>query len=99
MREVAVIGVGMTEFGELWEKSFRELVGEAGIRAIEDAGIEGEKIDALYLGGMSAGRFIGQEHIASIAIEVAGLQDLHIPSTRVEAACASGGVAMHQAYI
>ncbi len=99
MRDVAVIGIGMTEFGEIWEKSFRELVAEAGIKAIMDAGIEGEEIDALYIGGMSTGRFIGQEHVGSLALEVAGLEDLHIPSTRVEAACASGGVAMHQGYL
>ncbi|KAA0012296.1 MAG: thiolase domain-containing protein [Thermoplasmata archaeon] len=99
MRDVAVIGIGMTEFGEIWEKSFRELVAEAGIKAIMDAGIEGEEIDALYIGGMSTGRFIGQEHVGSLAVEVAGLEDLHIPSTRVEAACASGGVAMHQGYL
>ena len=99
MREVAIIGIGMTEFGELWNKSFRELVAEAGIKAILDAGIEGEEIDAMYIGGMSTGRFIGQEHIGSLALEVAGLEDLHIPSTRIEAACASGGVAMHQGYL
>lgn len=99
MREVAVIGIGMTEFGELWQKSFRELVAEAGVKAILDAGIEGEDIDAMYIGGMSTGRFIGQEHVGSLALEVAGLEDLHIPATRVEAACASGGVAMHQGYI
>jgi len=99
MREVAIIGIGMTEFGELWQKSFRELVAEAGVKAILDAGIEGENIDAMYIGGMSTGRFIGQEHVGSLALEVAGLEDLHIPATRVEAACASGGVAMHQGYI
>jgi len=99
MREVAIIGIGMTEFGELWQKSFRELVAEAGIKAIVDAGIEGEEIDAMYIGGMSTGRFIGQEHVGSLAVEVAGLEDLHIPATRVEAACASGGVAMHQGYL
>ena len=99
MREVAVIGIGMTEFGEIWHKSFRELVAEAGIKAIMDAGIEGEEIDAMYIGGMSTGRFVGQEHVGSLAVEVAGLEDLHIPSTRIEAACASGGVAMHHGYL
>jgi len=99
MREVAVIGIGMTEFGELWNRSFRDLVAEAGMHAIIDAGIEGDEIDAMFIGGMSSGRFIGQEHVGSLAVEVAGLEDLHIPSIRVEAACASGGVAMHQGYL
>ncbi|MGC9555039.1 MAG: thiolase domain-containing protein, partial [Thermoplasmatota archaeon] len=95
MREVALIGSGVTEFGELWEKSLADLVAEAGITAIMDAGIDGTDIDALYIGGMSAGRFVGQEHLGSLAAEVAGLSDLHIPATRVEAACASGGLALH----
>ena len=99
MREVAVIGIGMTKFGELWDKSFRDLVAEAGVKAIMDAGIEGKDIDAMYIGGMSSGGFVEQEHVAPLAIEVAGLEDFHIPATRVEGACASGGLAMRQGYI
>ena len=99
MREVAVIGIGMTKFGELWDKSFRDLVAEAGIKAIMDAGIEGKDIDAMYIGGMSSGGFVEQEHVAPLAIEVAGLEDFHIPATRVEGACASGGIATRQGYI
>ena len=99
MREVAIIGIGMTKFGELWDKSFRDLVAEAGIKAIMDAGIEGKDIDAMYIGGMSSGGFVEQEHVAPLAIEVAGLEDFHIPATRVEGACASGGIAMRQGYI
>ncbi|MGC9307251.1 MAG: thiolase domain-containing protein [Thermoplasmatota archaeon] len=99
MRDVALIGGGLTQFGELWEKSLADLVAEAGIGAIMDAGIEGEDIEALYIGGMSAGRFVGQEHLGSLAAEVSGLSELHIPATRVEAACASGGLALHNGYL
>lgn len=99
MRDVAIIGVGCTEFGELWDKSFRELFVEAGISAIEDAGIQGGKIDALYVGNMSGGRFIEQEHIGSLIADYAGLASFNIPSTRVEAACASGGLALRQGII
>ncbi|KAA0003448.1 MAG: thiolase domain-containing protein [Thermoplasmata archaeon] len=99
MREVAVIGSGVTKFGELWEKSLADLVAEAGITAIMDAGIDGTDIDAMYIGGMSAGRFVGQEHLGALAAEVSGLSEMHIPSTRVEAACASGGLALHSGYL
>src|SRR5574344_1631804 len=58
MREVAVIGVGVTKFGELWNKSFRSIGIEAGLKAIEDAGLAGNEIDGMYIGNMSAGRFI-----------------------------------------
>jgi acetyl-CoA C-acetyltransferase len=99
MREVAIIGAGTTKFGELWEKSFRDIAVEAGLRAIEDAGISGEEIEALYGGNMSAGRFIEQEHIGSLIVDYVGLAGLHIPATRTEAACASGALALHLAVI
>ncbi len=99
MREVAIIGVGTTKFGELWDRSFRDIAVEAGLKAIEDAGISGEEIDALYGGNMSAGRFVEQEHIGALILDRAGLSGLHIASTRVEAACASGALALHLAVL
>ncbi|MCX9082046.1 MAG: thiolase domain-containing protein [Candidatus Methanoperedens sp.] len=99
MRDVAIIGVGCTEFGELWDKSFRELFVEAGVSAIEDANVQGAKVDALYVGNMSGGRFIEQEHLGALIADYSGLASLHIPSTRVEAACASGGLALRQGII
>ena len=99
MRDVAVIGIGCTNFGEVWESSFRDLFVTAGALALEDAGLSGETIDAMYVGNMSAGRFIEQEHIGALIADYAGLTTTHIPSTRVEAACASGGLAFRQAVI
>ena len=99
MRDVAVIGIGCTKFGEKWESSFRDIFVEAGTLALEDAQLSGEKIDAMYVGNMSAGRFIGQEHIGALIADYAGMATRHIPSTRVEAACASGGLAFRQAVI
>ena len=99
MRDVAVIGVGITKFGELWEKSFRQLTAEAGSKAILDAGIEGKEIDALYVGTMSAGRFVGQEHVGALVADTSGFAFDHIPAIRVESACASGGVAVRQGYL
>jgi acetyl-CoA C-acetyltransferase len=98
MRDVAVIGVGITKFGELWDKSFRQLIAEAGAQAIIDSGISGSEIDALYVGSMSAGRFIGQEHVGALVADCSGFSLMHIPSIRVESACASGGVAFRQGY-
>jgi len=97
MRDVAIIGVGITKFGELWDISFRQMMMEAGARAIEDAKIDGKKIDAMYVGNMSAGQLIRQEHISALIADHAGL--VPIPSTRVEGACASGGLALRQAVI
>ena len=99
MRSVSIIGVGCTKFGERWDSSLRDIVAEAGFSAIEDSNVSGEEISALYIGNMSAGRFIEQEHIGSLIADYAGLARLHVPSTRVEAACASGGLALRQAVL
>ncbi len=95
MRKVAIIGGCQTAFGELWEKSLRDLVEEAGIAAIKDSGIEKNDINCLYIGNMAAGRFVGQEHVAAFA---ANALMLKIPAIRCEAACASGALAFSQAY-
>jgi len=97
MREVAVIGVGATKFGELWDRSFRSIGIEAGMKAIEDAKLSGSEIDALYIGNMSAGRFINQQHINALIADYSGMASKNIPATRVEAGGASGGVAFGQA--
>ena len=96
MRSVSIIGVGCTKFGERWDVSLRDMIAEAGVLAIDDAEISGEQIDALYVGNMSGGRFVEQEHIGALIADCAGLSRLHVPSTRVEAACASGGLALRQ---
>ncbi|HUR68045.1 MAG TPA: thiolase domain-containing protein [Candidatus Thermoplasmatota archaeon] len=98
-RGVCVLGSGVTKFGELWEESFRSLIGQAGLAAVKDAHITGEDIDALYVGSMSAGRFIGQEHVGALVVDEAGLADHHIPATRVEAADASGAAALREGYL
>ncbi|MCK9323595.1 MAG: thiolase domain-containing protein [Candidatus Methanomethylophilaceae archaeon] len=99
MRDVAIVGIGATQFGELWNNSFRSLGIEAGSRAIEDANLSGDEIDALYIGNMSAGRFISQQHIDALIADYSGMATNHIPATRVEAGGASGGVAFREAVI
>ncbi|VVC04445.1 3-ketoacyl-CoA thiolase [Candidatus Bilamarchaeum dharawalense] len=94
MRKVAIIGVGMTHFGEHWEQGFRDLVVEAGLKAITDAGLSGDKIDAGFIGTMASGRLVGQEHIGGLLADYMGLTP--IPITRVEGACASGALALRQ---
>ncbi len=95
MRDVAVIGIGMTKFGELWEKSFRDLFVEAAKGALLDAGVD--KLDSMYVGCMSSGLFVGQEHVGSLMADYLGMTP--IPAVRVESACASGGVAIRQAFM
>jgi acetyl-CoA C-acetyltransferase len=95
MREVAVVGIGMGKWGELWKKSLRDIFVEAALAAIDDAGVE--RIDSMYIGSMSSGLFVGQEHVASLLADYLGA--VPIPSARVESACASGGLALRQGFI
>ncbi len=95
MRDVAVIGAGMTKWGELWDKSLRDIFVETALLALEDAGIE--KIDSMHIGSMSSGLFVGQEHIASMLADYLG--QAPVPATRVETACASGGLALRLGYM
>ncbi len=95
MRDVAVIGTGMTKFGELWGQSIKEIFVEAAQQAIDDSGMD--HIDSLYVGSMSPGLFVGQEHLGAMMADYLGVNP--IPATRVESACASGGAAFRQAFL
>lgn len=95
MREVAVIGVGMQKWGEIWEKSLRDIFVESALLAMDDAGVD--KIDSLYVGSMTPGLFNAQEHLGSVLADYLGQR--HIPGTRVESACASGGLAFRMAFM
>lgn len=95
MRDVAIIGVGMNKWGELWEKSLRDIFTEAALLAIEDAGVD--HIDSMYIGCMSSGLFVDQEHLSSLLSDYLGMGP--IPATRVESACASGGLALRTGFI
>ena len=92
MRKVAIVGVGMTRFGEQWDLGFRDLILEAGVNALQDANMQGNEIDGLFGGTMASGKMVGQEHIGALLADYMGLTP--IASTRVEAACASGGLAL-----
>ncbi len=98
-REVGIIGAGITKFGEVWDRSLRDLGLEAGVKAINDANIASEDIDALYVGIMSPGMFLNQEHVAPLIADWVGVAGSHIPATRVEAADASGGLAIREAWM
>ena len=92
MREVSIVGIGQTKVGEHWDKSIKDLSVEAINKALEDSGIERDKIDSLYAGNMLSGKVAEQENLGSMISDFAGLGN--IPSVKVEAACASGGAAL-----
>lgn len=90
MRKVAVIGIGQTQVSEHWEKSLRELAGEAIFAALFDAGRE--TADGLFIGNMLSGTLNRQENLGVLIADWVGLQ--HAEAVKVEAACGSGGAAV-----
>ena len=87
--KVAIIGMGCTKFGELWDKSEDDLLVEAAYEAYEDAGVEPKEIQAAWLGNARTAM-----RGAALAIP---LKLEYIPITRVENQCCSGTDAFRNA--
>jgi len=75
-RDVAIISIGATKFGEHWGKGLRDLVWEAGTKAVEEAGIGGKDIQYMVFGNMSGGMFVSQEHIGALVADFLGLNPI-----------------------
>lgn len=90
---ISIIGGGTTKFGELWNSSPRELAREAFGHALDASGVKKENIDALFVGNMLGGILGNQENIGAFYAEELDL--MPIPAFRIEGACASGGLALH----
>lgn len=95
MRDVSIIGVGMTPVGEHWDKGLRELGAEAIQLALADAGQP--QIDALYVGNAFSGVFSSQSHLGVLIADHARLGG--VEAFTVNAADASGGAALRTAYM
>jgi acetyl-CoA C-acetyltransferase len=95
MREVAIVSAGMTRFGELWGSSLRDMFVEAAAEALKEAGTD--RLDSIYVGCMSGGQFVGQEHLGPLMADQFGMTG--VAAVHVESACASGGVALRQAFM
>ena len=87
--KVAIVGMGCTKFGELWDKSVDDLITEATFEACKDAGVELKDIEAAWLGTVFSG------HTALSLSTPLKLQ--YIPVTRVENMCATGTEALRGA--
>lgn len=90
---VAIIGMGCTRFGERWNESADELMVEAFMEAIEDAGIDKKDIGAAWSGTCYEETSVGKSAIPlSVALKLP-----FIPATRVENWCATGSEALRGA--
>lgn len=92
---IYINGAYQTKFGELWDKSLVDLIVEAGEGAITSSKLKKPAIDLVIVANMLGGRISDQEHLGALAVQALDLGQT--PALRVEAACASGGVATYQA--
>ncbi len=84
--KVAILGMGCSRFGERWEDSADDLMVEAFVEALADAGIDKSQIDAAWFG-----TGIEEQHVGKSSVPLAmALRLQNIPVTRVENYCASG---------
>src|SRR5947209_18159218 len=84
--KVVILGMGCSQFGERWDTEADDLMVEAYLEALADAGIETKQIDAAWLATA-----IEDQHVGKSAIPAAqALRLPFIPVTRVENQCASG---------
>jgi acetyl-CoA C-acetyltransferase len=79
---VAIVGMGCTQFGELWDKGHKDLLVDACYEAFEDAGIEPKDIQMAWYGSRETG-FTGTQLANAIKLD-------YIPVSRVENFCAGG---------
>jgi benzoylsuccinyl-CoA thiolase BbsB subunit len=86
----SVVGVGMTRFCRMPERSFEEIGREAVRKALADAGVDREQIQEVFCGSALTGRSIGQRVLRDLGLT-------GIPITNVENACSSGSTALREA--
>jgi acetyl-CoA C-acetyltransferase len=86
--KVAIVGMGCTQFGELWNKSADDLITEAADEALTDAGIELKDIQAAWVG--TATNYTGGALSRPLKLQ-------YLPVTHVENACATGTDAIRNA--
>jgi len=91
---IIISGAYQTKCGELWDKSLDDLIIESIDGSLVDASLEKKDIQAVFLGNKMASQVSDQNHLSALITQILG----HcVPVVRVEAACASGGVAVSQA--
>jgi acetyl-CoA C-acetyltransferase len=92
MREVAIIGVGMIQFGRRDEDNLMDMLAYASLNALDDAGLGDKTVDAVYVGNMGGGILSHQTAIASSLVDRLSL--LPAAAETVENGPASGGSAV-----
>jgi acetyl-CoA C-acetyltransferase len=97
MRDVAIIGAGMIQFGRRDEDSLLDMMSWAGLKALDDAGLGDKTVDALYVANMGAGMIQRQTGVASALVDRLSL--LPAAADAIENGPASGASAIKNAML
>ncbi len=98
MREVYIVGAGMTRFDKHLDKTVKDLTRTALELTLKDAGLGRKDLEAAAFSNSSWGYFTDQHCIrGQVALRECGIEG--IPITNVENACASGATALHQTWL
>ncbi len=95
MRSVAAIGIGQTKIEEQWDKSLKELAGEAIFAAIQDSGID--HVDGIFIGNMMSASANKQQNLGAYISDWIGAK--HVSAVRLESACSSGSAAFRTGFL
>lgn len=85
--KVAIIGMGCTQFGDLWNKGVPDLIIDCCYEAYEDAGVGPKDIEAVFVGNVSSSMWTGATVTEALELD-------KIPATRVENNCATAAEAL-----
>jgi acetyl-CoA C-acetyltransferase len=95
MEDVAVIGASMTQFGQR-EAWIRELLSEAAVACMDDAGVAPDAVEHLYVSNMASGEFEGQTGIMNALAHDAGVMPAY--AQRIDQTSSSGGAGVYAAW-
>jgi acetyl-CoA acetyltransferase len=98
MRDVMIIGTGMTPFGRFLDRSLRQLAQGATAEALSDCGLDAADIDMVFFGNAAAGLLNAQECVRG-QVALRGTELMGKPIINVENACASSSTAFHLAWL
>lgn len=93
MRKIAILGIGQIKVDEHWDRSLKELAGEAAFEALNDS--KRDFVDGIFIGNMLSGILSRQENLGAMLADWIGIRG--VEAVKIEAACGSGAAALRAA--
>ncbi|APW99211.1 3-ketoacyl-CoA thiolase [Halobiforma lacisalsi AJ5] len=96
MERVAIIGASMTQFGQREDEWILDLLAEAGLECLEDAGVDAADVEHLYVSNMASGEFEGQTGVPNALAH--DIDAVPAYTQRVDQTSSSGGAGIYAAW-